>query len=254
VLDDVVASGWTALPFGYAGGLFDRATGLVRFGACDYDAETGRWTAKDPIGFNGGDGNFYGYCGNAPVLAIDVTGHIWVVVGAVVAGFVIGLTIGHIQAHYFSTTADMYAHEDRVFAATHNIGASVNEGEAKRVVHEYLRRADGDISAAVGLVNFGRQGSDDPEFYNDPNRVAADHYLQLLQHAHVWSPRAAFVLAADYHRERRAAREPIIGRGERAPSPYSSQAETFAFRAFYDYDKVTRNQQQICREWNLDCD
>jgi len=29
-------------PFGYAGGLYERDTGLVRFGARDYDAETGR--------------------------------------------------------------------------------------------------------------------------------------------------------------------------------------------------------------------
>ena len=35
-------------PFGYAGGLYDPDTGLVRFGARDYDARTGRWTAKDP--------------------------------------------------------------------------------------------------------------------------------------------------------------------------------------------------------------
>jgi RHS repeat-associated protein len=35
-------------PFGFAGGLYDPDTGLVRFGARDYDAETGRWTAKDP--------------------------------------------------------------------------------------------------------------------------------------------------------------------------------------------------------------
>jgi len=32
---------------GYAGGLTDRSTGLVRFGARDYDPEVGRWTAKD---------------------------------------------------------------------------------------------------------------------------------------------------------------------------------------------------------------
>ncbi len=29
-------------PFGFAGGLYDRDTGLVRFGARDYDPETGR--------------------------------------------------------------------------------------------------------------------------------------------------------------------------------------------------------------------
>jgi RHS repeat-associated protein len=40
-------------PFGFAGGLYDQDTGLVRFGARDYDPETGRWTAKDPILFAG---------------------------------------------------------------------------------------------------------------------------------------------------------------------------------------------------------
>jgi len=39
----------TALhPFGYAGGLYDGAIGLVRFGARDYDPSLGRWLAKDP--------------------------------------------------------------------------------------------------------------------------------------------------------------------------------------------------------------
>jgi RHS repeat-associated protein len=58
-------------PFGFAGGLYDSDTKLVRFGARDYDAETGRWTAKDPIGFRGGDPNLYGYVVNDPVNLID---------------------------------------------------------------------------------------------------------------------------------------------------------------------------------------
>jgi RHS repeat-associated protein len=61
-------------PFGFAGGLYDRDTKLVRFGARDYDAETGRWTAKDPIGFSGGDTNLYGYVLNDPVNGIDALG------------------------------------------------------------------------------------------------------------------------------------------------------------------------------------
>ena len=61
-------------PFGFAGGLHDRDTGLVRFGARDYDPETGRWTAKDPILFAGGDSNLYGYVLNDPVNRIDPWG------------------------------------------------------------------------------------------------------------------------------------------------------------------------------------
>ena len=61
-------------PFGFAGGVYDGDTGLVRFGARDYDPETGRWTAKDPIGFAGGDANLYGYVLNDPVNFVDPLG------------------------------------------------------------------------------------------------------------------------------------------------------------------------------------
>jgi RHS repeat-associated protein len=61
-------------PFGFAGGLYDADTGLVRFGARDYDPQTGRWTTKDPIGFAGGATNFYDYLGGDPVNSIDPTG------------------------------------------------------------------------------------------------------------------------------------------------------------------------------------
>jgi RHS repeat-associated protein len=61
-------------PFGFAGGLYDPLTGLVRFGARDYDAEVGRWTAKDPIGFGGGYSNLYVYVGNSPVSFADPEG------------------------------------------------------------------------------------------------------------------------------------------------------------------------------------
>ncbi len=61
-------------PFGFAGGLYDRDTGLVRFGARDYDPVIGRWTAKDPIMFSGGDSNLYGYVIDDPINLIDVNG------------------------------------------------------------------------------------------------------------------------------------------------------------------------------------
>ena len=61
-------------PFGYAGGLYDSETGLVRFGARDYDCFTGRWTGKDPIGFLSNQTNFYIYAYNDPINFNDFNG------------------------------------------------------------------------------------------------------------------------------------------------------------------------------------
>ncbi|MBT5094059.1 MAG: RHS repeat-associated core domain-containing protein [Halobacteriovoraceae bacterium] len=60
-------------PFGFAGGLTDNDTLLVRFGARDYNPQTGRWTAKDRLGLGGGDTNFYNYVFNNPLNLIDST-------------------------------------------------------------------------------------------------------------------------------------------------------------------------------------
>ena len=62
------------VPFGFAGGLYDSDTKLTRFGHRDYDAYTGKWTAKDPIGFYGGDTNLYGYVLGDPVSFVDPEG------------------------------------------------------------------------------------------------------------------------------------------------------------------------------------
>jgi RHS repeat-associated protein len=61
-------------PFGFAGGLYDVHTKLVRFGARDYDAETGRWTAKDPTLFSSSAGNLYEHVGNDPINYLDISG------------------------------------------------------------------------------------------------------------------------------------------------------------------------------------
>ncbi|EQD68592.1 YD repeat-containing protein, partial [mine drainage metagenome] len=61
-------------PFGFAGGLYDADTGLVHFGARDYDPVTGRWTTRDPLGFAGGDTNLYGYVLQDPINLEDPSG------------------------------------------------------------------------------------------------------------------------------------------------------------------------------------
>jgi len=61
-------------PLGFAGGIHDDHTALTRFGARDYDANTGRWLAKDPIRFGAGDSNIFAYVGGDPVNSLDPEG------------------------------------------------------------------------------------------------------------------------------------------------------------------------------------
>ena len=61
-------------PFGFAGGLYDPDTGLVRFGARDYSSETGQWTARDPLLFAGTQYSLYAYVNNDPINLLDPLG------------------------------------------------------------------------------------------------------------------------------------------------------------------------------------
>ncbi len=58
----------------FQGREIDWSTGLYNFRARWYDAETGRWLSKDPIGINGGL-NQYVFCGNNPVMFLDPEGN-----------------------------------------------------------------------------------------------------------------------------------------------------------------------------------
>ena len=78
-------------PFAFAGGLYDRDTGLIRFGARDYDPSTGRWTTKDPLLFGGGDTNLYAYAFSDPVNYIDASGQV-VCGGLCIGGIIVGAT------------------------------------------------------------------------------------------------------------------------------------------------------------------
>ena len=104
-----------AIPFGFAGGLHDRDTGLVRFGYRDYDPDTGRWTAKDPIGFAGGDTDLFGYVQNDPVNFVDSTGEIGIpgaVLGVALgasAGFISGIASGDPSAGFWAGVAGSVA-------------------------------------------------------------------------------------------------------------------------------------------------
>jgi RHS repeat-associated protein len=60
-------------PFGFAGGLAEFSSQLVRFGARDYDPVTGRLTTRDPLGL-ADDPNVYSYAGFDPINLADPSG------------------------------------------------------------------------------------------------------------------------------------------------------------------------------------
>ena len=87
-------------PFGFAGGLWDADTGLVRFGARDYDPETGRWTRPEPIlssagavaGYVGAGIRLspYSYAANNPLTCVDPTGLFTIGFGGQASGTIFG--------------------------------------------------------------------------------------------------------------------------------------------------------------------
>ena len=91
-INDTNPGFWT--PFGFAGGLFDRDTGLVHFGFRDYDPDIGRWTAKDPLLFAGSETDLYGYCLNDGVNYIDPSGQL---LGTAAVGFIAGAYSGFLS-------------------------------------------------------------------------------------------------------------------------------------------------------------
>ena len=65
------------IPIGFAGGLTDPDTDLIRFGKRDYDPNIGRFTAPDPARDLRGDGDLYDYCADDPVSRKDPSGEGW---------------------------------------------------------------------------------------------------------------------------------------------------------------------------------
>ena len=137
-------------PFGFAGGLNDKDTGFVRFGARDYDASIGRWTSKDPIRFRGGI-NLYGYVVNDPINAYDPRG-LWTISLGINIGGGGGIgtgTGGYIEGGvYFSTdngihyglyTSTAHANGNTTLGAEAGAGISacfVADGEFEGNGHE----------------------------------------------------------------------------------------------------------------------
>jgi RHS repeat-associated protein len=87
------------LPIGYAGGLADPWTGLVRMGARDYDPETGRWTSRDPSFYQGSADGLFVYANNAPSDRRDPSG-LWSVGGSFYEGIGGGASVQYADGSF----------------------------------------------------------------------------------------------------------------------------------------------------------
>jgi RHS repeat-associated protein len=169
-------------PFGFAGGLRDVDTGLTRLGARDYDPLSGRWTGKEPLGFEGSN-NFFQYANGDPINFYDPSG-----LAATAVQKVIVITIsdqmlrayenGHLKYEFETVTGDQ-AHPTTVgdwsinrkeaeytsktYGAQMNYAMFFHKGEA---IHQYhgpftLDRLLRQVSSRVGSHGCARLEEDD---------------------------------------------------------------------------------------------
>ncbi len=135
-------------PFGFAGGLYDRDTGLTRFGARDYDPTIGRWTDKDPIGFAGGDTNLYAYVANDPINFLDPNG----------LGF-----LSWVEDHTIAPLADVINDNvsqstlDGINNASAGLGDNLLLGQGDRL--RRIAGADGNVDPCSDAYRYGGYAS-----------------------------------------------------------------------------------------------
>ncbi|MGE4554391.1 MAG: RHS repeat-associated core domain-containing protein [Desulfovibrionaceae bacterium] len=144
------------VPIGFAGGLHDPDTGLVRFGYRDYDPDTGRFTALDPLGDAGGDSDWYGYCLDDPVNLVDPEGlasgegdGFWGAIGNMGEGIWDAVTKGGSAAKQAVAKGSA--------AAKEAVGATVDTYANDPRMHEGLKKAGeyAAIGAAIPAATVG---------------------------------------------------------------------------------------------------
>lgn len=127
------------LPVGFAGGLVDEDTGLVRFGWRDYDPKVGRFTAPDPANDRRGDGDVYDYCVDDPVSRKDTTGLAWWFAGAAAKALGLGLGLG--GAYSAATGADKVK--------------EAQTGQASTAARDAVKKAAAPTAVTAGIGSAG---------------------------------------------------------------------------------------------------
>jgi len=160
-------------PFAFAGGLNDSDTGLIRFGARDYDPLTARWTTKDSVSFGAGDANLYSYALNDPIDFSDSNGK-WMGVDELVGGLIGGAvnTAAYAAGQLIKYHGNIHCISGSDLAvtfgvgfvagffATDTFGASVAIGAAANTAqYAGIQAVHGRTITATGLASNGVAGA-----------------------------------------------------------------------------------------------
>jgi RHS repeat-associated protein len=138
-------------PIGFAGGINDPTSGLVRFGARDYDPRIGRWTAKDPMLFISGELNLYTYVLNNPVSLADSSGMAWSFYPASV-GAILGAIAG------FTSEIPQQLLDSKKKFSWREVGAATLAGAfGGALTGAFVGAATGDPSAAICVTELATQ-------------------------------------------------------------------------------------------------
>ena len=86
-----------SIRYRFQGREWSAATGLINFRMRWYDAETGRWLSKDPIGLSGGL-NLYAFCGDNPANCIDPSGRSYLLLLPFLGGVLGGGALGYVTS------------------------------------------------------------------------------------------------------------------------------------------------------------
>jgi RHS repeat-associated protein len=174
-------------PFGFAGGLTDLDTGLVRFGARDYDPRVGRWTSKDPIGFAARDTNLYGYTMADPVNGIDPSG-LFNPVKFTVGGINTYRGVGGLAAGAAATALGSPTGPIQLALGLSNLNRGL--GQSSEAFDEGLCEAS--LRNLLGLLPFGQE-------FDDPAEPTMLQYLRQRRQEYLDDPaRGAQQLIDDF--------------------------------------------------------
>jgi RHS repeat-associated protein len=168
-------------PFGFAGGVYDGDTKLTHFGYRDYDAESGTWTAKDPIRLRGGFG-VYVYAGGNPVRVTDRSGLVAGVDDAI--GLALSLAIGEALVYTGVIAAGVWCIGTHCLGSLDDLLGTKVPNEWKSSVSNPYNGAPNSCSTNPGSEQIRGYGADGKPSFD----IDYDHdHGQGVPHIHDWS-------------------------------------------------------------------